>query len=239
MGVDSFLKVFYRIIDNRGLPKEIISDNDTNFVGARKELFEMTDKIVRHVKFSSVMACKGIRWTFNPPYAPHFGDVFEIMIKAAKRAVTAILGNADITDEELMTAFTGAEALINYRPLTYQSANPEDDIPLTPNHLLYSQIGGMFVLEVTKETAYNPNKHWRRVQELIRHFWHQRLCEWMPSLSLRQKWYNEDKDLKIGDVVLKISLDGPHAYWPLSRVIEVYPSKDGHVCSAKLQVGEN
>ena len=59
----------------------------------------MTDKIVKDVKFNSVIAGKGMRWTFNAPYAPHFGDAFEIMIKAAKRAVTAILGNADITDK--------------------------------------------------------------------------------------------------------------------------------------------
>jgi hypothetical protein len=49
----------------------------------------------------------------------------------------AILGNADITDEELLTTFTGTEALINSRPLTYQSANPNDDIPLTSNHFLH------------------------------------------------------------------------------------------------------
>ena len=41
------------------------------------------------------------------------GGVFETMIKAAKRAIIAILGNADVADEELMTAFTGAESLIN------------------------------------------------------------------------------------------------------------------------------
>jgi len=47
------------------------------------------------------------------------------MIKAAKRAVQAILGNADITDEDLIkkTAFTEVDALVNSRPLTYQSAN--------------------------------------------------------------------------------------------------------------------
>ena len=38
------------------------------------------------------------------------------MIKAAKKAIVAILGNSDVTDEELMTAFTGAEALVNSRP---------------------------------------------------------------------------------------------------------------------------
>ena len=47
------------------------------------------------------------------------GGVHEKMIKSAKRATYAILGSADVTDEDLMTAFTGAEALINSRPLTY------------------------------------------------------------------------------------------------------------------------
>ena len=35
------------------------------------------------------------------------------MIKAAKKAVYAILGAADITDEELLSAVAGAEGLIN------------------------------------------------------------------------------------------------------------------------------
>ena len=36
------------------------------------------------------------------------------MIKAAKRAVNAILGNADVTDKELGTALTGTEALLKF-----------------------------------------------------------------------------------------------------------------------------
>ena len=35
-----------------------------------------------------------------------------------------------------------------------------------------------------------------------------------------------------------ISPDSTWAQWPLGRVIEVYPGNDGHVRSAKLQVGE-
>ena len=92
------------------------------------------------------------------------------MIKAAKRAVYGILSKADVTDEKLMTAFTGAEGLINSRPLTYQSANPADDIPLTPNHFLYGQVGGRFAPESVDKTEFNLCKRWRRVQELVRHF---------------------------------------------------------------------
>ena len=35
-----------------------------------------------------------------------------------------------------------------------------------------------------------------------------------------------------------ISPEITQAQWPLRRVIEVYPGKDGHVRSVKLQVGE-
>ena len=62
-------------------------------------------------------------------------------MKSAKRAIKAILGHADINDEELMTTIIRAEGLINSRPLTYQSACHIDDVPLTPNHFLHGQIG--------------------------------------------------------------------------------------------------
>ena len=61
------------------------------------------------------------------------------MIKAAKKAIHAVLGNADVNDKELVTALVGVEALLNSRPLTYQSADVKDTTPLTPNlngHLL-------------------------------------------------------------------------------------------------------
>ena len=48
------------------------------------------------------------------------------MIKSAKKAIYGVIGNSDVTDEELITAVTGVESLLNSRPLTYQSANPQD-----------------------------------------------------------------------------------------------------------------
>jgi len=160
------------------------------------------------------------------------------MIKAAKRAIFAILQNADVNDEELLTAFTGAESLINSRPLTYQIANPNDTVPLTPNHFLIGQIGGRFAPEIDMETNYNPRKRWRRIQELIAHFWGRWMREWVPSLSCRKKWYKSQKNLEEGDIVMIISPESPRAHWPLGKVIEVYPGQDGYVRSVKLQVGE-
>ena len=132
---DSFLNAFYRMTSRRGLPQEVMSDNGTNFVGANTELKELISKLDKS-KIEKSAANNGIKWHFNPTLAPHFGGVHETMIKAAKRAIYGILSKPSITDEELSTAFTGAENLINSRPLTYQTADIKDDIPLTPNSLL-------------------------------------------------------------------------------------------------------
>ena len=119
------------------------------------------------------------------------------------------MGNTDINDEEFVTAFVGAEGLINSRPLTYQSSHPAGDVPLTPNIFLYGQLGGTFAPDSDDETQFNLKKRWRRVQELIRHFWQRWLKEWIPSLNYRKKWNNEKDDFKVGDVVLALSTDTP------------------------------
>ena len=216
----------------------MLSDIDgTNFVGANQELCQLREKLFKDQKFKESLTSKKIEWTFNPPSSPHFRGIFEVMIKAAKTAILAILGNADVNDEELMTAFTGAESLMNSRPLTYQSANPHDSTLLTPNHFLHGQSGGQFAPEVDEELNSNPTKRWRRVQELVRHVWHRWMREWVPSLSSRKKWYHFSKNLRVGDIVLLISIENTRAHWPLETVIEVYPGKDGYVRCVKLEVG--
>ena len=129
------------------------------------------------------------------------------MIKSERKAIYAILGSADLTDEEVLSAFTGAESLMNSRPITYQTANLKYSVPLTPNHFLHSQVGGQSAPESVDKTDYSPRKRWRRVQELVRHFWHRWLAEWIPSLNRRKKWQRLQKDLKEGDIVLVISPD--------------------------------
>ena len=234
-GLDTaaFLNAFYRMASRRGVPEEMYSDNGTNFKGADNELRLLVAQL-NNEKVNN----KGVRWHFNPPFAPHFCGVHETMIKSAKRAIHAILGNADVNDEELMTAIIGAEALINSRPLTYQSADPSDDAPLTPNHFLHGQIGGQFAPASVDKTDFNPRKRWRRIQELVRHFSNRWLKEWLPRLSARTKWSQPVRDFKVSDVVLVITSGTIRGNWSLGRVLETYLGKDGWVRVAKIQVGQ-
>jgi len=108
---------------------------------------------------------------------------------------------------------------------------------LLPITFFLVQIRGTFVPEAPDEIVYNPKKRWRRLRELTRHFWHCWLQEWVPSLSPRKKWFDVRRNLKVEDVVLLITPNSPHAYWPLARVLEVYAGKDGFIRLAKVKVG--
>ena len=152
------------------------------------------------------------------------------MIKSGKKAIKAILGDADVTDEELHSAICGAERLLNSRPLTYVSSDPHDLSPLTPSHFLVGELGRSFAPEAfDHEQAYNPKKRWHRVQQLLGQFWKRWRKEFLPSLNARKKWFHPRHNLKEGDVVLIVEPNARRGEWPLGRVIEAYPGADGLV----------
>ena len=152
----SFLNAFSGMVNRRRVP-EVVSDNGTNFVSSERELRELVEAIDKD-KIHRSAADKGIKWHFNPPLAPHFGGIHESMVKSAKCAIKAILGNANISDEKMTTVFTELKNFLNSRSLTYQIANPEDNLPLTPNHFLYDQQGRTFAPSLVDETSFSHKK---------------------------------------------------------------------------------
>ena len=236
LDTDSFVNAFTRMTSRRGSPTYVISDNGTNFVGAERELRELVEALNADRITQETSKYHPIDWKFNPPCAPHFGGVFEALIKSAKKAIKVILGDADVTDEELHTAICGAERLLNSRPITYVSSDPNDLSPLTPSHFLVGEIGGPFAPEALDcEQTYNPRKQWHRVQQLLGQFWKRWRKEFLPSLNVRKKWFHPRHNLKEGDVVLIVEPNASRGQWPLGRVIEAYPGDDGLVRVVKVK----
>ena len=100
-------------------------------------------------------------------------------------------------------------------------SHPTDLIPLTPNHFLHGQMRGRFAPDCVDSVAFNQRR-WRRVQELVRHFWHRWLREWIPSLSARKKWHSDKANLKVSDIVIITSTEIPRGRWPLGRVVKSF-----------------
>ncbi|XP_015757035.1 PREDICTED: uncharacterized protein LOC107336473 [Acropora digitifera] len=157
LDTDTFLNAFTCFTSRRGVPKEMISDRGTNFVGAVGELKRLVSQLDRQQLLNKT-AELGVTWKFNPPGALHFGGAHEVLVKAATKAIYAVAGDRDVTDEELITVSTGVESLLNSRPLTYQSSDPRDDVPLTPSHFFHGQMGGQFAPEPVHTTTFHPQQ---------------------------------------------------------------------------------
>ena len=160
------------------------------------------------------------------------------MIKAAKKAFYAVFKDNKVTDEDLITVFSGVEGMLNSRPLTYQTGDPRDDVPLTLNHFLYGQAGGSFAPGVEYKIRFDPRKRWRRVQEPISRVWQRWLKDYLPTLNTRPKWTSVEQDLKEGNIVLVLNPNLTRAKWPLGRITHTNPGQDGHTRVARVQCGD-
>ena len=58
LDTDTFLNVFFCMTNRRGLPEEMISDNRSNFVGAKRELRELVAQLDQD-KIASSVANRG------------------------------------------------------------------------------------------------------------------------------------------------------------------------------------
>ena len=70
---------------------------------------------------------------------------------------------------------------------------------------------------------------WRRAQHIADVFWKQWVREYLPQLQQRTKWKAKERNLKPGDVVMLADMDSPRGAWPLARVTEAEPGRDGLV----------
>ena len=113
LDTDTFLNAFVRFTSRRGVLKEVTSDRDTNFVGVVGELKKVVRQLDRKYLYDNTVEL-GVTWRFNPPAAPHFGGALEIMVKAAKKATYAVVGEGDVNDEKLITVLARVESLLKF-----------------------------------------------------------------------------------------------------------------------------
>ena len=57
-------------------------------------------------------------------------------------------------------------------------------------------------------------------------------------LNTRPKCTDVVKDLQKGGIVLVLEPNLPRGKWPLGRIVDTYPGKDGHSRVVKVQCGE-
>jgi transposase InsO family protein len=230
LSADSAIMAFRRMTSRRGTPQRMVSDNGTNFHAAAKELRQAAKEVLEDDRWNKEMTRTRTEWSFIPPGSPHMGGAWERLVKSVKAALTHVLKEKAPRVETLLTAMAEVEYTINSRPLTHIAVEPDEEVPLTPNHFLLG--GGCRPMLA----HYGPGtedvclrKQWRVAQQLADHFWRRWVREYMPTLTLRDKWHDKTAALAVGDVVVIVDPALPRNSWPKARVQEVHPGRDGQV----------
>ena len=233
LDTDSFVNAVRRFIARRGKPISITSDNGGNFVKGNKELSAGLKELDQDT-LDRTMLERGIDWKFNPPHASHMGGIWERQIRTIRKVLQGIVHEQTLSDESLRTLMCEVESIVNSRPLTPMSDNINDLHTLNPNHLLLTREGPNLPPCATEETD-RYRKRWRQVQYLATLFWRRWKKQYLPELQRRQKWLQPKPNISKGDLVLLQEENVPRNLWPMGRVIDTYPSKDGLVRSVKLK----
>ncbi|XP_028412339.1 uncharacterized protein LOC114535156 [Dendronephthya gigantea] len=246
MTTEEFLQALRRMYNRRGLCNTLWSDNQTTFKKAEKDiqwLFEASSQKMNKVwkkldpsQLQRETSLKGIKWKFIIERSPHRGGWWERICRSLKEPLRKILGKALLTYTEMYTVLTDIEAVINSRPLTFIGDDIKDGQTITPAHLALGRslkaipdvtIGSSPIPPVSSRFLYR--------QSLINRFWRRWLTEYLPQLTIRQKWLEEKPPLKVGDVVLMSEDNVKRGNWPLAIVQEVHMGKDGLIRTATLQ----
>lgn len=151
-----------------------------------------------------------------------------------------VLGNATLTYEYLYTTLVQIESILNSRPLSPLSTDPNDFLPLTPAHFLIGKTLTCIPDQDLQNLPVNRLNKVQYTQVLMQHFWKRWSKEYINELQQRKKWSTGCPNLKLNDLVLIKEDNISPLNWLMERVINFHPGKDGivRVTSVKTAKGD-
>ncbi|GFX04925.1 integrase catalytic domain-containing protein [Trichonephila clavipes] len=217
-----------RFIARRGRPRIIYCDNGTNFRGAFNDLA----KLDWH-KISRETSTQKIVWKFIPPTAAWWGGWWERLVRIIKELLRRSLGKSILSYEELSTVICECEFLINSRPLTYISENPQELIPLTPAmFLIENRCSDTTDIDELNSTDLRKRMKYRikLLSDLRQRF----RKEYLSELIQKQN-DNRVREPRIGEMVLIGNDNKKRLSWPIAKIIELIPGRDGEIRTVRLK----
>ncbi|XP_046468109.1 uncharacterized protein [Neodiprion pinetum] len=225
---NGFLKAFRRFTSRRGICRNLYSDCETNFVGADAELKRLLSGCLQESRnLQHLLANNETEWKFNPPGAPRMGGKWEAAVKSVKFHLQRIIADMLLTYEDFSTFLTQVEAVLNSRPLSALSEDPDDLTALTPGHFIRGAPLNAIPEPSLGDVPVNRLSHLQRIQERLQSFWERWSHDCLQSHQTISKWQTSFNDVAVGSLVLITDERLPPTRWLLARVTQVHPGRDG------------
>ena len=118
-------------------------------------------------KVSKTLTNHNINWKFIPPLSPRMEGAWESIVKLTKEALRIATNDRPMYEDSLLIFITETESVLNSRPLTSVTDDPNDYNVLTPNHFILGRQSLPFTLNDEKIVN---RVRWRVVEALTNIF---------------------------------------------------------------------
>ena len=233
-----FLLAWDAFVADHGEPLTCHSDRGSQLISAAKQ---NPDIEVPDYDWDVVAQATRTKtaWHFTPSGAQFRNGAVEIFVKKFKRTLQHKFKNRMMRLLELETALKVVASVTNSRPLSARygakgGCDPDYLTPLTPNMMLTGRANTAIPVR-DYDCGGNPLVRLDYVQRVISEWWEQFKIQNFSSLVPTQRWQQERRNIRVGDVVLVeySSKTAPGTY-RLARVVEVeVDDVDGlvHTCT--------
>uniref|UniRef100_A0A8R1E2H8 Integrase catalytic domain-containing protein n=1 Tax=Caenorhabditis japonica TaxID=281687 RepID=A0A8R1E2H8_CAEJA len=237
----SFLLAMRRFIGRRGTPKTILSDNAPAFtLGYSMINADIRTMVNSSQTLTSYLASKDIEVKQITPFAPWQGGVYERIVGITKTMFYKIIGRLQLPFLEIETLLIECEGIINSRPITANPITISDTEALRPIDFLLPQAHISIPNHTGNQSSGKPSPTEKQTREYMKHLDTIRLQLW-------DEFYNELYTGKLAPkykskahattapqpnhIVLVETPKVPRYKWPLGRIMQLLPSKDGKIRS--------
>lgn len=155
------------------------------------------------------------------------------------KSLGKLLGNANLTFEELATLLTRAEACLNSRPLTPISSDLFDPVCITPAYFLVGDSLAAIPEPNLIDVPVNRLTRWRRITQYSQLLWRHWSTEYLGQLQERAKWSSrKGPEIRLGSVVQIKDDNVASLQWRVGVVVSLQQGNDGIVRVAQVKTAE-
>lgn len=152
-------------------------------------------------------------------------------MRLTKHHLTRVVGDTHITYENFNTLITQIESILNSRPISPLSNDPNDLEPLTPGHFIIGdKLTALPDENVEFSTINNVNK-FQQIQRMTQSFWRRWHSDYLHTLQQRTKWMtDEQRRLEIGQLVLLKEDNTTPLRWKMGRIVKTWKGQRCSCC---------
>ena len=237
LDADSMINAITRFTARRPGVRTFLSDRGTNLVGAdailRREWNSWRETVAPELHK------KNLEWTFIPAGTPHYGGLWERVVGLFKKHITSATRGDILHVDTFNTIVVEIEGILNRRPLTPISDDPNDTECLTPAHILYPATFAHSSAVIVPENDYESTAQasWKRAQNRISAFWRIWSTEYLDLLHTRSKWQTTRDDMRVDDLVILVDESTKRHGWKMARVTKVF-KRNNHVIKVVVKRGD-